>query len=180
MAVSPTVNCYLKTTASGSWCSESSPTICWRTVWLLEARLQLRAWLCSSTVPTDPEKVEKAFSPTVWFPFMIVCRSVSWKFKQNCNLCKVWPWMGANFQEMAYLPFIWPARHSAERGQTPQWSRRWVQSILGSNDTLWKLFKLNCNFNSSNTMKPSFVYYTVWNIIILLKIFIDLFGHARS
>ena len=180
MDISPTVKCYLKTTASGSWCSESPPTICWRTVWLLEARLQLRAWLCSSTVPTDHEKMEKAFSSTVWLPFMIVCRSVSWKFKQNCNLCKVWPWMGANFQEMAYLPLIWSARHSAERGQTLQWYRRWVQSILGSNGTLWKLFKLNCNFNSSNTMKPSFVYYTVWNIIILLKIFIYLFGHARS
>lgn len=83
MAVSPTLKCYLKTTASGSWCCARPQTLLcdsWKPGYRPEHG-------CAAALfPQTMRRVEKALFSTVWFSFMIVCRSVLWKFKQSCNL----------------------------------------------------------------------------------------------
>lgn len=59
------------------------------------------------------------FLSTVWFSFTIVCVSVSWKGKQSCDLHRVAPRAGADFQETACGPL-------------PQaWRQRWAQGLGG-------------------------------------------------
>lgn len=104
IAFSRALKRYLKTTAWASWCCERSQPLHCR-VCDLGNQAAAKAQLWGSIVPTDHDKVQKALFSTVWISFTIVCVSVSWKYKQSCNLHMVEPWMDANFLETTYLLF---------------------------------------------------------------------------